>query len=726
MAVSANSEVNLCLADAAGRRYCAVDSFRPFLWTSSKAESPLAAKVALAVPAGGVPPTPLDTLMDFLSPADMEKYFRSRDKYLPVNRISSPENQYLTHCGARMFADVPFSGLRRMQLDIETNFTSSFPDAKNAEDRILAVGISGCGGAKFLTLEDFSDEAEKKLLNNLRAEIVARDPDIIEGHNIFNFDLPYIAARCARTGASMQWGRFGGGCAFRKSRLSIAERTYAYNRCDIAGRTVVDTLILVQLYDVSVREMASYSLKESAIHFGISDRSSRTYLTAPQIRETFKSDRRTFLAYLEDDVRETGALSALLLPTYVAQVRNFPMTLQECLLRGSGMKVESLFLEKYYACGAALPCAARAEFFEGALSQSFETGVFKKVLHYDVASLYPSLLLAMGRNPKNDYLGKFLPELERLRAYRLKYKNLAKTEADPSLAAEYSARQKSFKILINSFYGYLGLSTATFSDTELASLVTKRGRDLLSALIERFRALGYRVLEADTDGIYIQSDAFYGNPQKLLEHVADILPKGVDLEFDGKYPAMLCYKAKNYALLEESGAITMRGSALRNRSTEPFLRMLTQTLVRDLLLSDPNRADGDIRQVKSLIESGMADIRSLAKSEYIGKSCAQYEAEIAATGKGRRASMEAALQLSPRPIVGDRVSYYITRGAGKSPDWKRARPVELYDARSAPYDVPYYLAKLADWRERFADLIGLGGADTSQKQESPTQTEFPF
>jgi len=37
------------------------------------------------------------------------------------------------------------------------------------------------------------------------------------------------------------------------------------------------------------------------------------------------------------------------------------------------------------------------------------------VLHFDVASLYPSLLLAIGRNPRNDTLGVFIPMLRRLR-----------------------------------------------------------------------------------------------------------------------------------------------------------------------------------------------------------------------------------------------------------------------------------------------------------------------
>lgn len=194
-----------------------------------------------------------------------------------------------------MFAGMRFSDLRRMQLDIEVVCEGGgFPSASRAGDRIIAVGISGGGGEKIIELEDFTDDAERKLLETLRAEILARDPDTIEGHNIFKFDIPYIAERSKRLKIPLGWGRFGGSVAFRKSRLTIAERTFAYTRCDIAGRTVVDTLPLVQLYDIGAREMVSYTLKESAIHFGISDKSTRTYIRRRRHRRSVQDRQKDF------------------------------------------------------------------------------------------------------------------------------------------------------------------------------------------------------------------------------------------------------------------------------------------------------------------------------------------------------------------------------------------------------------------------------------------------
>ena len=80
---------------------------------------------------------------------------------------------------------------------------------------------------------------------------------------------------------------------------------------------------------------------------------------------------------------------------------------------------------------------------------------------------------------------------------------------------------------------------------------------------------------------------------------------------------------------------------------------------------------------------------------------------MAKDGKGRRAAMEAALLMKPRPDVGDKVFYYIAMNtAGKKvPDWQLARPVSLYDPKSAPYNADYYLKKIDDWRERFSELM---------------------
>ena len=73
-----------------------------------------------------------------------------------------------------------------------------------------------------------------------------------------------------------------------------------------------------------------------------------------------------------------------------------------------------------------------------------------------------------------------------------------------------------------------------------------------------------------------------------------------------------------------------------------------------------------------------------------------------------RASAEVALQLTPRPRMGERVSYYImAKLPGKSSDWQRARALALYDPQTAPYDPDYYADKLEDWIVRYGTFLGV-------------------
>lgn len=140
--------VHVCHAESGGGRRCSSAEFHPFLWTSRAAECSFARVFGQNPPAGGEPKTPLDAVMRFSSSADMEKYFKNRDKRLPVERISSVENQYLLANSLRMFSGMRFEDIGRLQLDIEVHSDEGFPQAGRPNDRIIAVGLSGRGGKK--------------------------------------------------------------------------------------------------------------------------------------------------------------------------------------------------------------------------------------------------------------------------------------------------------------------------------------------------------------------------------------------------------------------------------------------------------------------------------------------------------------------------------------------------------------------------------------------------
>ena len=705
--IDGDGRVHTTVAAAGGGREDRIETFRPFAWLAGSEGDPgLPGLTVEALRGEGafsrlVHADTLDAYDAFLQQA---RDSGGTDAVRPI------ESQYLIQTRARLYRDLNFGQLRRCQLDIETySADGRFSNAARPADRVIAIGLRFGGGSRLLIIEALADDAERRLLLAFNEALAELDPDVIEGHNLFRFDLDYLRQRCRRFRVPCAWGRHGAAASFRNSRLKAAERWIDFPRCDLPGRAVIDTYLLVQLYDITVREMTSYGLKEAAVYFGITpeDGAGRTYIEGDAIAAVFESDRPRFCAYLEDDLRETRGLADILLPTYFEQARAFPILLQEASLRGTTAKIDLLLLEEYYHARQACPLPPEIRPFEGGYTRSFHAGVFRNVLHFDVASLYPSLLLAIGRNPSSDSLGVFIPLLRSLRDYRLKCKLLARSAPTEEERAEAQARQAAFKILINSFYGYLGFPGARFGDGELAAEVTRRGRELLQELIDEFTRHGCTILEADTDGIYLASEHYYREPDALLSLVAQILPGGIELEFDGSYEAMFCYKAKNYALFD-GRKIILRGSALRSRGIEPYLQRLADRLIHFLVGETPESPLALAAEYRRRISAREVPVEELAKSETLGQNPDAYEQLIASGGKPRRAAAEAALQMTPRPRMGERVSYYITaRSKGRTSDWQRARPVALYDAEGAPYDPEYYIAKIDDWLERYGTFLGV-------------------
>src|SRR5690242_15539321 len=102
-----------------------------------------------------------------------------------------------------------------------------------------------------------------------------------------------------------------------------------------------------------------------------------------------------------------------------------------------------------------------------------------------------------------------------------------------------------------------------FSDLDAANEVTRRGREVLDLMCRALAERGVTLLEADTDGVYfaVPPDWADADERRVVAEVAALLPRGVQLEHDGRYAAMLSHEPKNYALLGYDGAVILRGVA---------------------------------------------------------------------------------------------------------------------------------------------------------------------
>src|SRR5438046_4750891 len=345
-------------------------------------------------------------------------------------------------------------------------------------------------------------DSEHARIKRLTALIKERDPDVIEGHNLFRFDLPYVVARAKKLKTKLDWGRSGGFLRSRPSRLQIAEKTIDYPKFTVGGRHFVDTFLLAQFYDVGMRSLAGFERTDVARHFDLCDSGEISTLTGKELQRAYVDNSEQFRRRALCGVRETRALSELLSASYFIQAQIFPYNYQDVIVRGNATRINALFLREYFRQRHSIPELPMVRAFEGGYTDIFFAGVTRNVWHCDIASLYPSVMLQFECFPTTDQLQIFRHLLTDLRTFRLEAKARMRAEKDPPRQHHLQALQNTFKILLNSFYGYLGFAQGHFADFDSAARVTQIGRDLLRKMIEWLNAHGAQVIEVETDGIY--------------------------------------------------------------------------------------------------------------------------------------------------------------------------------------------------------------------------------
>ena len=614
-----------------------------------------------------------------------------------------PVSQFLMQSGMTLFKGMEFDELHRLQLDIETYSSrgSQFSNPARLEDRIILIALSDNRGWE--TVLGGRNKSEKELLKEMIDLIRRMDPDVIEGHNIYNFDLHYIVARCKLHGIECAIGRDGTPVRSYDSRTAFAERAVEYVSWEIAGRHIIDTWLLVQAYDVSKRNLESYGLKYAARHFGFA-REGRVLVEPGRISWTWDHEPETLMRYALDDVTETRLLAGLLSPTYFYLSSMIPFNYGTVARIGSAAKIESLLLREYVRQKHSVPRPAPGIQTGGGYTDIFHTGILGPVVDADIESLYPSLMLADGIGPRSEPLGVFHRLLERLTEMRLNTKRKMEAAGETGLRTKLDAMQSSFKILINSFYGYLGYTHALFSDPDAADRVTENGQRLLRQLIAAISELGGTVIMVDTDGIFFvpPPDARDDDGiKRLIGHIARPLPRRIRLAINGRYPLILSYKKKNYALLRQDGVVRIKGSSLNSRSAERFGRRYLRGCIECLLRRDIDGLHRLYGRYHAELTGHKMRVEDFSRSEVLKESLEEYTAAVAAGKRNRAASYEVAAHSGLRWKRGDQVSFYLTGEDLRAKGFEHAKLAEEWDPNFPDENTRYYVRRLDEFSKKF-------------------------
>ncbi|HET8845818.1 MAG TPA: DNA polymerase domain-containing protein [Ktedonobacteraceae bacterium] len=575
-----------------------------------------------------------------------------------------PVEQYLMLNGRVYFRGLNYEDIHRLQFDLET--TSLDPH----RGRIFLIAVKDSRGLTRV-LDAPAQEDEPRLIRELCALILERNPDVIENHNLFGFDLPFLEHRASVHGIPLDLGRKGGPTRLerREETLAVGPEARKRTRYSLPGRELIDTLDAVRRHDFVVRDMPGYGLKDVARYFGIAS-ADRVYLPGPKIFETYKQDPDRVKHYALDDVEEVDGLSRRLLGAPFALAGMAPRRYERLASAGPAMGVlEPILVRAYLRAGTALPCSATqpgaGNMHEGGAVHLFAEGVATHVVKADVASLYPSLMRTFQIGPVSDSLGVLLGILGRLTDLRLAHKEAARLALHNSIEANHhNATQAAMKILINAAYGYMGAgSMALFADSRAADEVTRRGREILDQVLNALRERGMALIEADTDGVYfaVPSEWSEQQEQDLVNEIGAQLPAGIRLEYEGRYQAMFSHEVKNYALLTYTDQLVVHGVALRSSRSEPFgERFLRQALVALMTNDIPGLRQLYLNVVESLSQRKLpaADLGAKVR---LSKTPEAYQASRATHPEPQYEALLNAGRTRWHP--GERVRFYRIRGS---------------------------------------------------------------
>ena len=602
--------------------------------------------------------------------AYQEARFKVRDAHLSNLTYPGGAKMALIRTGMTLFKGMTFEDVVRLQFDLETTSLNPEPD----ENRILLIAVSDNRG-----LVDILEGEEREILERFVALVGERDPDVIEGHNVYGFDLPYLLTRAEKLGVRLKLGRDGSEPRKGMERnyaIAAGGNTRPFTPIYIHGRHVVDTYLVVQRFDWAKQALTSYGLKECARVFGFAE-ADRVELPRERIAEIYRDDPELVKTYARQDVIETQKLADLISPVEFYQAQMVPDNYGQVIVTGNGEKINAIFVRAYLAAGKAVSRSQPPVPYEGGYADVREKGVLNRVVKADVESLYPSLMLTHNIAPIGDTLGIFLPCLRDLTRRRLEAKRKAaegeeeekgrqgeeETEGEASSfilhpsslpvsssplllvspSGYWDGLQGSFKVLINSFYGYVG-GPFNFNDYEAARKVTELGRDLVKLVAERLTRTGSLVIEIDTDGVYFVPPPGVEGEAQERAHVAQIgeaLPEGIRLAFDGRFATMLSLKTKNYVLVTYEGRKILKGASLRSRADERYGRRFLAQAIDCLLEHDFEGAKQLYEQIIDDLLNKRIPIEDLVRRERVTEKTFSSDSKKRSRKKWRRASLSA-------------------------------------------------------------------------------------
>ena len=275
----------------------------------------------------------------------------------------------------------------------------------------------------------------------------------------------------------------------------------------------------------------------------------------------------------------------------------------------------------------------------------------------------------------------------------MKIKNeLKKTDKNSSQHATLYAQQYALKILLNSFYGYLGYARSRWYSFESAEAIASWARFYVKQIAEKAEQTGFETLYNDTDSHFLKIPANKTKKEVELfvQKMNTELPEAMELELEGFYKRGIFVTKreggaakKRYALIDEQGNLKIVGFEFVRRDWSKIAKH-TQRMVIEAVLKEgnPDKAIEIVRKViKELREHKVAN-KELVVLTQLTKSPHRYELDAPHVNAAKKA-----IKKGKHFESGSIVDFIITSNGKSISD--KAELAEF--VKEGDYDAEYYI-----------------------------------
>jgi DNA polymerase alpha subunit A len=407
--------------------------------------------------------------------------------------------------------------------------------------------------------------SERQLLTRFVRAVDLLDIDFMAGYSMITNDIPLLFNRM-RICKVQEWFKIG-----RINRDTPIKGNYVNKLLCFSGRIPVDIRDgCVEFLKLRANDLSSIALQELGIK--------RQQIDHLNVVDEL-ADRKRLLNLVKYTETDTAILAMMMQKIQLLQICLRISQVSGCLLARvftckQSIRCESYLVHSFSERNFVIPdkiydsaSYSKEPKYRGGTVLQPKKGFYDTcIVLLDFNSLYPSVISEYNlcfttvsrHNPtaeeamqkKRGVLPEIMEELKEMRDTLKK-----QLEHSTGLDSErLIIKQQAIKVLANAIYGHIGQTGSRFQCTEIAALVTERGRVVLQETVDQVESTGkYSIIYGDTDSVMIDTgtkDAFEANriANELSQEIQSKY-KYLKLGVNGIFTKMLLVTKKKYAVM---------------------------------------------------------------------------------------------------------------------------------------------------------------------------------